>query len=269
MRATGASPPSPGSWPDSRPPAPSGLPRTVLPHAAQRSQPRLKSAARGQYAVPPAVASDGPKSRAFTCFCEDVSAKDIGRCVKEGYDSIELCKRYTTVTMGPCQGRMCQLTSIRLMAQETGQKLEQVGTTTARPPWSTVPMGALAGRPIEPAKRSSIHARHRELGARIQWAGDWRRAYDYGDPEGEALAVHSRRRPDRRLDARQAAGQRPRGGRVPRPALPEPDVDAEAGSRALRRADFRRRPDHGRRHGQPSRRGDVLRHDHLERRRRR
>ena len=24
----------------------------------------------------------------------------------------------------------------------------------------------------------------------VQWAGDWRRAYDYGDPEGEALAVH-------------------------------------------------------------------------------
>ena len=22
------------------------------------------------------------------------------------------------------------------------------------------------------------------------WAGDWRRAYDYGDPQGEALAVH-------------------------------------------------------------------------------
>jgi sarcosine oxidase subunit alpha len=54
-----------------------------------------------------------------------------------------------------------------------------------------VPLGALAGRPIEPAKRSSIHARHRELGGTIRWAGDWRRAYDYGDPDGEALAVHS------------------------------------------------------------------------------
>jgi sarcosine oxidase subunit alpha len=51
-------------------------------------------------------------------------------------------------------------------------------------------MGALAGRPIEPSKRSSIHARHEALGARIEWAGDWRRAYDYGDPDGEALAVH-------------------------------------------------------------------------------
>jgi sarcosine oxidase, subunit alpha len=65
-----------------------------------------------------------------------------------------------------------------------------VGTTSARPPWHAVPMGALAGRPFEPAKRSSIHGRHRELGANVLWAGDWRRAYDYGDPRGEALAVH-------------------------------------------------------------------------------
>ncbi len=131
------------------------------------------------------------KGKAFTCFCEDVTAKDIHLGVEEGYDSIELCKRFTTVTMGPCQGRMCQLTSIRLMAEETGQSLEQVGTTTARPPWSTVPLGALAGRPIEPAKRSSLHGVHRELGANIKWAGDWRRAYDYGDPDGEAMAVHT------------------------------------------------------------------------------
>ena len=92
--------------------------------------------------------------------------------------------------MGPCQGRMCQLPAVRLMAQETGQSLQDVGTTTARPPWTAVPMGALAGRPFEPAKRSAIHARHRELGATVKWAGDWRRAYDYGDPQGEALNVH-------------------------------------------------------------------------------
>ncbi|HEX4563561.1 MAG TPA: 2Fe-2S iron-sulfur cluster-binding protein [Solirubrobacteraceae bacterium] len=130
-------------------------------------------------------------ARAFVCYCEDVTAKDIGRGVREGYDSIELCKRFTTVTMGPCQGRMCQRSSVGLIARETGQELDAVGTPTARPPWAAVPLGVLAGRPIEPAKRSSIHGRHRELGARVQWAGDWRRAYDYGDPEGEALAVHA------------------------------------------------------------------------------
>ncbi len=152
---------------------------------------RVAETPRGEQAPAPALAADASsKAKAFTCFCEDVTAKDIHRGVQEGYDSIELCKRFTTVTMGPCQGRMCQLSSIRLMSEETGQSLEQVGTTTARPPWSTVPLGALAGRPIEPAKRSSIHGRHRELGASIKWAGDWRRAYDYGDPEGEALNVH-------------------------------------------------------------------------------
>jgi sarcosine oxidase subunit alpha len=140
-------------------------------------------------AIPPAVAGQG-QGKCFACLCEDVTAKDIKLSIEEGYDSIELSKRYTTVTMGPCQGRMCQLASIRLMAKETGLSLEDVGTTTARPPWISVPMGVLAGRPLEPAKRSAIHGRHRDLKANIKWAGDWRRAYDYGDPQGEALAVH-------------------------------------------------------------------------------
>jgi sarcosine oxidase subunit alpha len=84
---------------------------------------------------------------------------------------------------------MCQLPATSALAAATGQDLKEVGFTTARPPWSSVPLGALAGRPFEPAKRSALHQRHRELGATVQWAGDWRRAYDYGDPEGEALAV--------------------------------------------------------------------------------
>ena len=62
--------------------------------------------------------------------------------------------------------------------------------TTARPPWVSVPLGVLAGRPFEPAKRSAIHGRQREQNASVKWAGDWRRAYDYGDPAAEALAVH-------------------------------------------------------------------------------
>jgi sarcosine oxidase subunit alpha len=151
----------------------------------------LKDGDSGGVAVPPAEASSAARGKSFACFCEDVTAKDIHRSVEEGYDSIELCKRFTTVTMGPCQGRMCQLPAIRLMARETGQSLEEVGTTTARPPWSTVPLGALAGRPFEPTKRSSIQGRHRELGATIRWAGDWHRPYDYGDPEAEALNVHT------------------------------------------------------------------------------
>jgi sarcosine oxidase, subunit alpha len=143
-----------------------------------------------QVAVPPPVMSERG-GKCFACLCEDVTAKDIHLSVEEGYDSIELSKRYTTTTMGPCQGRMCQLPAVRLMAKETGTSMADVGTTTPRPPWHAVPMGVLSGRPFEPAKRSSIHARHRELGANVMWAGDWRRAYDYGDPKAEAMAVHN------------------------------------------------------------------------------
>ncbi|MFN8162535.1 MAG: FAD-dependent oxidoreductase [Solirubrobacterales bacterium] len=138
---------------------------------------------------PPARAHDGGRGKAFVDLDEDVTVKDIHYAAAEGYDSIELSKRYTTVTMGPSQGRFSQLASIRALSQATGLPLAEVGMTTARPPWSTVPLGALAGRPFEPARRSAVHGRHRELGATVRWAGDWRRAYDYGDVDGETSAV--------------------------------------------------------------------------------
>jgi sarcosine oxidase subunit alpha len=141
-------------------------------------------------ARPPALADDGHGGKAFVDLDEDITVKDVRYATAEGYDSIELSKRYTTVTMGPSQGRFSQLGSVRVLAEQTGLSLGEVGLTTARPPWTTVPMGALAGKPLEPGKRSAIHARHRELGASVKWAGDWRRAYDYGDVEGETMAVH-------------------------------------------------------------------------------
>ena len=142
-------------------------------------------------AEPPAAAHAGRgHGKCFACLCEDVTTDDIDFSIDEGFDSLELLKRYTTVTMGPCQGRMCQLASIRKMAEHKDEPLDEVGLTTARPPWSSIPMGVMAGRPFEPAKRSAVHGRHRELGGDVLWAGDWRRPYDYGDPKGETMAVH-------------------------------------------------------------------------------
>jgi sarcosine oxidase subunit alpha len=135
----------------------------------------------------PSYAGSG---KCFVCLCEDVTVKDVKRAVAEGFDSIELAKRYTTVTMGPCQGRLCHLGSIRLYAAETGTGEAAIGTTTARPPWSPVSLGVLAGRPHEPARRTSIHHRHRERGATIMWTGVWRRPHSYGDPDAEVRAVH-------------------------------------------------------------------------------
>jgi sarcosine oxidase, subunit alpha len=130
------------------------------------------------------------KGKCFVCVCEDVTTKDMKRAIAEGFDSIELAKRYTTVTMGPCQGRLCHLPSIRFYAQMTGTSEAAIGTTTARPPWSPVPLGLLAGRGHEPARRTALHHRHKELGGTMMWTGAWRRPYAYGDPAAEVRAVH-------------------------------------------------------------------------------
>jgi sarcosine oxidase, subunit alpha len=131
------------------------------------------------------------KGKCFVCVCEDVTTKDMKRAIGEGFDSIELAKRYTTTTMGPCQGKLCHLSSIRVYAQENRMYETAIGTTTARPPWAPVELGLLAGRELTPARRGSIHWRHEEAGATIQWAGPWKRPYAYGEKhEEEVRAVH-------------------------------------------------------------------------------
>jgi sarcosine oxidase subunit alpha len=150
------------------------------------------AAGEGISSAIPAATYNGAagKGKCFVCICEDVTDKDVKRAIAEGFDSIELAKRYTTVTMGPCQGKLCHLPSIRLYARENETDEASIGTTTARPPWQPVSLGLLAGRPHEPAQRTSIHHRHKELGARMMWTGTWRRPHSYGDPAGEAKNVH-------------------------------------------------------------------------------
>jgi len=150
------------------------------------------AAGEGISAGIPAATYNGAagKGKCFVCICEDVTDKDMKRAIGEGFDSIELAKRYTTVTMGPCQGKLCHVPSIRLYARENETDEATIGTTTARPPWQPVELGLLAGRPHEPAQRTSIHHRHKELGAKMMWTGTWRRPHSYGDPAGEAKNVH-------------------------------------------------------------------------------
>ena len=144
----------------------------------------------GEPAVPsPVLGYQGDKC--FVCFCEDQTTKDLKYAIDEGFDSIELSKRYTTVTMGPCQGRLCHVNSIRVYAKTTGLDEETIGTTTARPPHAPVTLGLLAGRPQEPVKRTPLHHRHEELGATMMWTGAWKRPHSYGpDPGAEARHVH-------------------------------------------------------------------------------
>jgi sarcosine oxidase subunit alpha len=148
-------------------------------------------AAAGEIEQMPAPALlEGRGDKCFVCICEDLTTKDVKRALAEGFDSIELAKRYTTVTMGPCQGKLCQLAATRLLARETDTDESAIGTTTARPPWTPVELGLLAGRHHEPAKRTPLHHRHEALGAEMIWTGAWRRAFQYGNPAAEVRAVH-------------------------------------------------------------------------------
>src|SRR5207247_9619964 len=118
-------------------------------------------------------------------YCEDVSSKDIISAVKEGYDSIELAKRYTTATMGPTQGKIELVNAIAAAAEATGRSIAETGTTTWRPPYAPVTLGALAGRPLEPVRYSSMQPWHEAHGARPLMAGDWIRPDHYGDSDAE------------------------------------------------------------------------------------
>ncbi len=153
---------------------------------------RLADRAPRVVAVPPAVAHDGRRGKAFVDLDEDVTAKDVAYAAAEGFDGIQLSKRYTTVTMGPSQGRTSHLGSIRALAAATGRDAAEIGMTTARPPWTPVELGVLAGRPHAPARRSTLDGRHRTAGGVETWVGDWRRPESYGDIAAEVLAVRQR-----------------------------------------------------------------------------
>ena len=144
----------------------------------------------GEPAVPSPIL-DHRGDKCFVCFCEDQTTKDLKYAIAEGFDSIELSKRYTTVTMGPCQGRLCHTNSIRVYAKTTGIDENTIGTTTARPPSTPISMGLLAGPPQEPRKRTSLHHRNKDMGGTMMWAGAWRRPHSYGPDAGaEAQHVH-------------------------------------------------------------------------------
>lgn len=127
----------------------------------------------------PIVAPCPTGKRAFVCLCADVSSKDLCDGIGEGFDHIETLKRYTTTTMGPCQGRMCQLSAIGICGGETGRKVAEIGVTTSRPPNPSVTLGALAGPRHHPIRRTPMHYAHEELRAAWMDMGDWKRPRYY------------------------------------------------------------------------------------------
>jgi sarcosine oxidase subunit alpha len=121
-----------------------------------------------------------PKGCEFVDFDEDLQIADIVNATRDGYQHIQLVKRYSTCGMGPSQGRHSALATARLVADATQRTVAQTGVTTARPPFSAEHLAHSAGRSFYPARRSNMHYRHLESGAQMLQAGAWYRPAYYG-----------------------------------------------------------------------------------------
>ena len=186
---------------------------------------------------------------------EDVGSKDLVAAAREGYDSVELAKRFTTATMGPSQGKLETVNTVAAIAEARGETIAQVGTTVWRPPYAPLTLGR-AGRAgvragagvVDPSVARGQRGDH-----------DPRRPVDPPRP----LRRSRRRSPQRahqcRADRRHAVGQaRPARSRHPeaaQPALHQQVVETAVRQGALR-DDVRRgrRGARRRRHRPPGRR---------------
>ncbi len=156
--------------------------------SAQKAAEPLRTSQRVTPA-PPQVRVVPAQQKRIVCYCEDVTEKDILTSVAEGFNSLELLKRYSTVTMGPCQGKMCSVNSVHLCARANGWSVPATGLTTQRPPTTPVALRTLAGLHMEPVQVSPLHEWHVAHHARLTIAGLWLRAERYGDPALEVRAV--------------------------------------------------------------------------------
>ncbi|MDR1062760.1 MAG: (2Fe-2S)-binding protein [Azoarcus sp.] len=139
-----------------------------------------------------------PKGKEFVDYDEDLQIRDIVNATRYGYRDIQLVKRFSTVGMGPLQGRQAALPAARLVADATVRTVSETGIATARPPFMPEKLAHAAGRAFTPARHTAMHRRHAEAGAQFIPAGIWLRPAYYGDPaarerliQEEAAAVRT------------------------------------------------------------------------------
>jgi sarcosine oxidase subunit alpha len=136
------------------------------------------------YAIQPVwLPASESKAKAFVDFQNDVTAKDIRIAHQEGYQSVEHLKRYTTLGMGTDQGKTSNINALAAMAGLRDVPVAEAGTTTFRPPYTGLALGALAGRTVghhfRPHRLSPLHDWHAANGATFIEAGLWMRAWYY------------------------------------------------------------------------------------------
>ncbi|MFT5161370.1 MAG: heterotetrameric sarcosine oxidase alpha subunit, partial [Paracoccaceae bacterium] len=121
----------------------------------------------------------GVKGRAWLDMQNDVTVKDVQQAYRENFRSVEHMKRYTTLGMATDQGKTSNMAALAIMADLTGRSIPETGTTTFRPPFSPVAMGALgahgAGKNFAPERFIPSDSLSREMDAPMMEAGLWYR----------------------------------------------------------------------------------------------
>lgn len=123
------------------------------------------------------------RAKQFVDLQDDVTTLDIELAHREGYVSVEHLKRYTTLGMGTDQGKTSNINGMALLARLRQEPIPHVGTTTFRPPYTPVTLGALAGSEtgarVKPRRYTPMHGQHQALGAVFAPLGLWMRPQGY------------------------------------------------------------------------------------------
>lgn len=135
------------------------------------------------------------RNKMWLDYQNDVKVSDVQLASREGYQSVEHTKRYTTLGMATDQGKLSNINGLAILADSLGQEIPQVGTTTFRPPYTPVTIGALAGESrgdiFQPLRRTPMHEIHEKAGAYFEPVGLWRRPYCFPRAgETHEQAVH-------------------------------------------------------------------------------
>ncbi len=133
----------------------------------------------------------GKKAKSFVDPQHDVTSDDVRLAHQEGFVSVEHMKRYTTLGMATDQGKVGNVIGLALMAEALGRDIPQVGTTTFRPPYTPVSIGAFSGRNVgthfRTLRRTPMHDWNLRNGATMTEAGLWHRPW-YFARSGETIA---------------------------------------------------------------------------------
>ncbi|MGB5557345.1 MAG: sarcosine oxidase subunit alpha family protein [Paracoccaceae bacterium] len=145
--------------------------------------------------VMPQGAGIAKRMKMWLDYQNDVKVSDVQLAAREGFESVEHAKRYTTLGMATDQGKLSNINGLAVLAQSLNAEIPQVGTTTFRPPYTPISMGSIGGEArgelFQPVRQTPIHDWHSANGEYSEPVGQWRRPYCY-QRAGESVeqAVH-------------------------------------------------------------------------------